>query len=85
MLQLSLLFAESTLPVGKGIAMILFFGAVGIFSTIATFVPAETLGRLSNVIGTKNPTVARTICVITAIVGLGAVALTIASLTGALS
>jgi hypothetical protein len=41
---INVLFAQgSDLLVGKGIAMILFFGAVGLFSTVASFVTNETL------------------------------------------
>jgi len=76
--------ADSDLPVEKGIAMIVFFGAIALFGTVAVFLPAEKLQALSGFIGTQNPVVARVVCILGAIVGWGAVAVTIASLSGAL-
>lgn len=84
MLQNVALLAESSLPVGKGIGMVLFFGGVGLFSTIAAFQPSRTLHEWASVIGTKNPRVARTVCALGAIVGWGAVAVAVAALMGGL-
>ena len=81
----SLLLAESSdLPVGKAVAMILFFGAIGVFATVCAFAPRRTLTDYANIIGTKNPTVARIVCLVAAIVGWGVVLATVLSLSGAL-
>lgn len=84
LMSICLMADSARLPLGKGIAMILFFGPVGLFATIAAFSKRETLVRWAEIIGTKNPLVARIVCVIGAVVGWGAVAATIASLSGAL-
>ena len=77
-----LLAQASGIHVGKGIAMIVFFGAIGLFSTAALFVSNETLQTLSSTIGTDKPRVARIVCLAAAIVGWVAVAVTVASLMG---
>ena len=84
LLVLLLADSASRLPLGKGIAMIVFFGSVGVFATKACFSPSEKLAQWSHVIGTQNPTASRIVCIIGAIVGWGAVAITLASLSGAL-
>lgn len=76
--------ADSELPVEKGIAMIVFFGAIALFATVAVFLPGEKLQACAGFIGTQNPLVARIVCILGAIVGWGAVAVTVASLSGAL-
>ncbi|MDB5388143.1 MAG: hypothetical protein JWM11_3789 [Planctomycetaceae bacterium] len=76
------LLAKMDLPVGKGIAMIAFFGSVALFSTYAMCLPNASLSKHSEFIGTTNPHVARGICVLTAIVGWLAVCATTAALAG---
>jgi len=79
-----LLLAEQTsgLPAGKAFAMIVFFGAVALFATVALFLPSAALRGLAGVIGTQNPLVARIVCLLCALVGWGAVVLAAASLAG---
>lgn len=79
-----LLLAEdsSHLPAPTAIAMMVFFGCVAVFATVALFQPAATLRGLAHVIGTENPLVARVVCVLCAVVGWGAVGLAAASLAG---
>jgi hypothetical protein len=79
-----LLASDSDLPIGKGVAMIAFFGAVAIFATIASFSSRDTLVSWAAVIGTNNPLVARIVCIVSAVVGWLAVAATAAELSGLL-
>ena len=81
------LFAQtkgSDLPVGTAIAMLLFFGAVGVVSLAGLFASNETLASMAGVIGTKNPLVARIVCALGLLVGGVAVLVTGLSLAGVL-
>jgi hypothetical protein len=79
-----LLASDSDLPLGKGIAMIAFFGSVAIFASVATFSSQDRLTSWAGFIGTNNPLVARGICIVSALVGWLAVAATVAALSGLL-
>jgi hypothetical protein len=76
--------AESGLPLTKGIAMVVFFGAIAVFASIASFSSPNMLRSWSGFIGTNSPAVARIVCVLSALVGWTAVAVSIASLSGVL-
>jgi len=85
--SLSILFAQGPdagLPVGKAVAMIVFFGGVGIVSTFGLFASKETLESMSGIIGTKKPLVARIVCGFGAFVGFMTVFVTVLSLLGKL-
>jgi hypothetical protein len=77
--RLALVLAQddsvSRMPTGKAIAGIGFFGVVGVGSLIGIFASNATLESYSSVIGSKNPLVARALCVLGAVVGLGGAAL----------
>ena len=71
-----LIFAESkAMPIEKKIGIIVLFGALGVISTMGLFASSSKLEKMAGLIGTKNPIVARMVCVLGALVGLGAVAL----------
>ena len=81
------LFAQSTsesLPLGKGVAMVVFFGSVGIISTLGLFASKEKLESMAGIIGTKKPLVARIVCALGSLVGLLVVVVTMLSLFGKL-
>ena len=81
--QVSALFAESSeFPKGTAIAMMLFFGAVGLISTVGLFASKETLESMSGIIGTKNPLVARIACVLGVLVGIIAVLVSVLAFLG---
>ena len=86
MLAILTLFAQakSDLPPEKAILMLLFFGAVGIVSTIGLFASGQTLESLAGIIGTRNPLVARIACALGALVGGVAVLVSSLSLLGKL-
>ena len=75
---------DTRLPLGKGIAMIAFFGGVAIVSTSGLFASNRILEKMSGIIGTKKPIVARIVCGLAAFVGFGAVFVTVLALLGKL-
>ncbi len=75
---------DTRLPMGKGIAMIAFFGGVAIVSTFGLFASNRLLEKMSGVIGTKKPIVARIVCGLAAFVGIMAVFVTVLALLGEL-
>jgi hypothetical protein len=75
---------SGSLPQGKAIAMILFFGAVTVISLVGLFASKKSLESMAGIIGTKNPMVARIVCGLGFLVGAGAVFVTTLSLLGKL-
>ena len=69
---------------GKGIAMIAFFGGVAIVSTFGLFASNATLEKMSGIIGTKNPIVARIVCGMAAVVGFNPMFVAVLALLGKL-
>ena len=60
----------------------LFFGAVGVISTVGLFSSKETLESMSGIIGTKNPLVARIACGLGVLVGIFAVLVSVLAFLG---
>jgi hypothetical protein len=81
-----LLLAQSStaMPQGKAVMMVVFFGAVALFSIFCSFAPSSTLEKFAGVIGTSNPMVARAVCVMGALIGFFGAAAGVMSLMGML-
>ena len=76
-----MLFAEtdSGLPAGKAIAIMLIFGSVALVSLGGLFASKKTLESMAGVIGTKNPLVARIVCILG--LGVGAIGVLVSALS----
>ncbi len=77
-----ILLADTGLPAGKAFLMLVFFGPVALFASAASFSPNRLLLGWAPYIGTKNPHVARIVCILAALLGWFAVAAASLSLAG---
>ena len=76
--------SEQGLPPEKAVVMILVFGCVFVASAIGLFASKKLLLAMANVIGSKQPIVARIVCGIGAVVSAFAVFVAALKLLGKL-
>jgi hypothetical protein len=72
----------SKLPAGTALLLLLFAGGIGAASLLGAFLPSSILMNYAEQIGTKNPLVARILCIVAAVILLPVGLLAALSLAG---